>query len=87
MDPKWDGVDCCSVFHETASHEKGDVYLNLVRRKVREYQTKKTVCEASLLSLSVRSFGQNTTIHNLHVSVKGPYKARVQNGISAYSTF
>ena len=35
-----------------------------------------------LLSVSVRSYEQNKTIHNLYGSLWAPYKARVQKGIS-----
>ena len=36
----------------------------------------------SLLSVSMRSYGQNKTIHILYVSLWDPIKACVQNGIS-----
>ena len=39
------------------------------------------VCQASIPSVSVRSYGQNKTIHNLYGSLWGPYKTYVQNGV------
>ena len=40
------------------------------------------ICEAPLLSVSVRSYGQNKSIYILYVSLWGPCKARGQSGIS-----
>ena len=38
----------------------------------------------SLLSVSVRSYGQNTTICILNISLWNFIKARVQNGVSVF---
>ena len=36
--------------------------------------------------ISIRTYGQNKTIHNLYESLWSPYKAHVQNGISGSHT-
>ena len=43
---------------------------------------KKKICEVPLLSVSMRSYGQNKTIYILYVSLWDPYNAHGQNGVS-----
>ena len=70
--------------------DEGGVYKEERKSNQRGYKfrpcdpwiKKENIHQASLLSVSIRCYGQNITIHNLYGSLWGPYKACGQNGIS-----